>query len=152
MDGSNGSGDGLMAALFEAGGGLFALDTSRIEEIARAPAITPVRGSGDAVLGIANLRGRIITVLDATALLGLGRAAAGDDARILVTASGGESVGVLVERLRDVAEVERSSLRALSAGTARGGRAVREDLFLGAFEAQGRTAALLDPDKVLAAG
>jgi purine-binding chemotaxis protein CheW len=145
MGDSIASSETFMAAVFETGGGTFAIGSSRIEEIARVPAITPVRGAGKAVLGIANLRGRIITVLDAAAILGFGRGAAGEGARILVADGGGESIGLLVEGLRDVVEVERSTLRVFSGGSG-------EDRFLGAFESQGRTAVLLDPDKVLAAG
>jgi purine-binding chemotaxis protein CheW len=148
MDEGNGSGDTFMAAVFEAGESLFGIDSARIEEIVRVPAITPVRGSSDYVLGIANLRGRIVTVLDVSARLGLGAAGIGEDARILVASSGGESIGILVRRLRDVMEVERSDLRALAGEVG----AAREDLFLGVFDAQGRMTALLDPDKILEAG
>jgi len=146
MDGDRGGDDRFMAAVFEAGKELLALDSSRIEEIVRIPAITPVRGASACVLGVANLRGRIITVLDAAALLGLGATRPIDDARILVVASGGELIGILVERLRDVVEVERSSLRGL------GGERdpARDERFLGVFDAQGRAAALLDPDLILA--
>lgn len=135
-----------MSALFEANGNFLALDSSRVEEIVRVPAITPVRGSPPYILGIANLRGRIITVLDIAALLGFGPASIGDGARILVAESGGEPVGILVEALHDVVETEHSGLRPIAQAIG----AARESLFLGAFEAQGRTAALLDLDAVLA--
>jgi Chemotaxis signal transduction protein len=154
MDGETKAEEAMLAAVFEAGGALIAIDSSRVETIARVPRVTAVRGASAQVLGIANLRGRIITVLDAGKLLGLvpsardGEAAPiGEDARILVAEIGGESIGVLVERVRDVVEVDSDAVQRSS----REGGAAQGELFAGIFEAQGKTIALLDLDKALSA-
>jgi purine-binding chemotaxis protein CheW len=136
-----------MAVTFEASDTVIGMDASCVEEIVRVPPITPVRGAADHVLGIINLRGRIVTVIDISARLGFGAAAVGDEARILVTTVGGESIGALVPRLADVLEAERSEIRRI-AGDIKGASG---ELFLGVFEKGGRLAALLDTDKALSA-
>ena len=147
MDEETKTAETLLAVVFEAGGSLFAIDSSRVEEIARLPRITAVRGAEEQVLGIANLRGRIITVLDAAMLLGFGPTPLGEEARILVANQVGESIGLVVERLRDVVEVEQEGLHLISCE----GASPRAELYLGAFEEGGRTVALLAPDRILEA-
>jgi purine-binding chemotaxis protein CheW len=146
IEGDADASGGLMVAVFEAAGGLLGIDSSRIEEVVRVPMITPVRGSSEYVLGIANLRGRIITVLDVSARLGLGRTAIGEDSRMLVATSAGESIGALVARLHDVVEINRSSLRSLAGKTG-----TAQDRFsLGVVNVQGKGVAFVDVDRVFA--
>jgi purine-binding chemotaxis protein CheW len=137
----------FMAVTFEAADTSIGIDAASVEEIVRVPPITPVRGAGAHVLGIVNLRGRIITVVDVSARLGLGTAPIGDEARILVTTTKGESIGALVPRLSDVLEAERSDIRRI-AGDIKGASG---DFFVGVFEKSGRLTALLDPEKALSA-
>ncbi|MDA8427618.1 MAG: chemotaxis protein CheW [Treponema sp.] len=138
-------GESFMAVTFEIADTVIGIDAGLVEEIVRVPAVTPVRGAEAHVLGIVNLRGRIVTVLDVSMRLGLGPAAAGDEARILVTTTKGESIGALVPRLADVLEADRSEMRRLP-GDLKG---AKEDFFVGVFEKAGRLVALLDPEKAL---
>jgi purine-binding chemotaxis protein CheW len=138
---------GFLTVTFEVADTLIGIDSSCVEEIVRVPPITPVRGAEEHVLGIVNLRGRIITVVDVSARLGLGPAEIGDEARILVTVVKGESIGALVPRLSDVIEAEHSGMRRIS-GDIKG---VSSGYFLGVFENSGRLTALLDPEKALSA-
>lgn len=147
MDDETQNAEGFMAVTFEIGDTVIGIDAACVEEIVRIPRVTPVRGAGAAVLGIVNLRGRILTVIDVSLLLGLGPTEPGEHSRILVVQAGGESVGALVPVLSDVVEAERSELRRLS-GEVAGADAGH---FLGMFEKGGRIVALLDPEKALAA-
>src|SRR5215212_10273415 len=44
-----------------------------VREVVPDPALTPLPGAPGAVLGVVNLRGEVVPVLDTAALLGLGR-------------------------------------------------------------------------------
>jgi purine-binding chemotaxis protein CheW len=137
----------FMVVTFEVADTMIGIDAAYVEEIVRVPQVTPVRGADSHVLGIVNLRGRIITVVDVSARLGLGAVEIGDDTRILVTTIKGESVGALVPRLSDVLEAERPDIRRLS-GDVKG---VSRDFFIGVFEKAGRLTVLLDPEKAFSA-
>lgn len=76
--------------------GLFA---DEIESIADWRTPTPLPGAPPVVLGVVYIRGRMLTVLDAAALLGEAGAAA--PARI-VTLRGDEQVGLAVDRTGDL--------------------------------------------------
>jgi purine-binding chemotaxis protein CheW len=145
MNGTKTGEGAFMAVTFEVADTVIGVDARHVEEIVRVPSITPVRGARNYELGIVNLRGRIITVIDMSARLGLGAAAVGNDARILVTSTQDESVGILVPKLSDVVEADHSDIRRL-AGEVRG---VKDDYFVGVFEKAGRLTVLLDPEKAL---
>lgn len=137
----------LVIVTFEIGDALIGIDSSIVEEIVRVPPITPVRGSDEYVLGIVNLRGRIITIVDISVRLGLGAVEIDDGTRILVTTVRGEAIGAIVSHLSDVIETTHSTVQRL-AGHLKG---ANEEYFVGIFENAGRLIALLDPTKALGA-
>ena len=126
---------------------LIGIRSSEVEEIVRIPPITHVPNAPPYVLGIVNLRGRILTILDISNRLGLGVTAAGDDSRILIVTVKGESMGVLVPQLSDVVEIGKDEIKPMS-GSVLG---VSADHFLGLFEKDDRLIALLDPEATLMA-
>lgn len=137
----------FMAVTFEIGDALIGIDASCVEEIVSIPRVTPVRGAGVAVLGIINLRGRILTLIDVSVVLGFNPTEPNEGSRVLVVRARGESLGVLVPLLSDVIEAERRELRIISGEIA----GVDTGLFLGMFEKAGRVVALMDPEKALTA-
>ncbi|MET0147174.1 MAG: chemotaxis protein CheW [Ilumatobacteraceae bacterium] len=50
----------------------YAIDTARVREVIADPRATPLPGAPGWVLGVINLRGEVVPLLDTTALLGLG--------------------------------------------------------------------------------
>lgn len=135
---------GLMLVVFSAGDSFMAFDAAAVGELMRPPALTPVHGAPDYVMGVANLRGRILTVIDLERRLGLPRTAAQSDPRVLVMEEGGEAIGVYVPALADVIEAEElSPLGAELQGS-------DPELFLGVVERGGSLIAVLDPARSLA--
>jgi len=55
---------------FLADGEFFAVDVSLVEKVVRKMSITPVPSAPDAVAGIANMKGRVVTVMSLSELLG----------------------------------------------------------------------------------
>ena len=74
-----------------------------VAEIVRSPPITEVPRAPRCVLGVASVRGRLVTVIDGRRRLGLPEAAPGARSRILlVDTGGGEFVGVMVDAVLQV--------------------------------------------------
>jgi purine-binding chemotaxis protein CheW len=87
---------------FELAGELYALPVARIQEIQRARAITRVPHAPAPVRGIANLRGRVLVVVDLRQRLNLPPAALDERSRILVVSSRERSLGLLVDAAHQV--------------------------------------------------
>lgn len=79
-----------------------------VEEVLEVPALTRVPGTADWLLGIANVRGRIVPVVDICAYLGLEKAAPEEEWRMLVVERGELIVGLLVEQAFGMMQFERS--------------------------------------------
>jgi purine-binding chemotaxis protein CheW len=87
---------------FELAGELYALPVARIQEIQRAGGITRVPHAPPPVRGIANLRGKVLVVVDLRLRLGLPPAVADERSRILVVSSRQRSLGLLVDAAHQV--------------------------------------------------
>jgi purine-binding chemotaxis protein CheW len=87
------------------GAASFGIPIDKVREIVMVPDITPVPDSGPYVLGIINLRGRILPVIDLALRLALGSGPRERTGRILVVEQDVQHlVGLLVD---DAAEVLR---------------------------------------------
>jgi hypothetical protein len=78
----------VQALLLPVGADRYALELTAVREVVRAPAVVPLPGAPPAVLGLMNLRGEVVPVLDTAALLGSGRT--GGVAFAAVVEAGGE--------------------------------------------------------------
>lgn len=129
-----------LAVCCQVGDALCAFDTEPVQEIVRVQQITRVHRAPASVLGIVNLRGRIITVVDLRRRLDLGVGEITDDARILIAEWKGEPIGFLIEREAGAVEYDPESLRPSpeNLGSRLGG------MVLGVFRSEERLVALLD--------
>lgn len=135
----------LLVSTFYLRDALFALDTALVEEVVRLRRITRVARAPKQVLGIMNLRGKIVTVLDLKAMLQLGTASSGDESRLYIVRDGDGLAGLLVDRAADVIELD-------STGLEKPPDSVRDAVgrFLrGVARAGGRLVAVLDLPAVL---
>jgi purine-binding chemotaxis protein CheW len=85
------------------GGEHYALPVAGVLEVAPMGEISPVPGAPRPVLGVRNLRGQVLPVVDLGAVLGV--AAGGGHSRILVAESGSRRAGLAVESVLGVAEL-----------------------------------------------
>jgi purine-binding chemotaxis protein CheW len=104
-------GQTILLATFFVRDALCALDAARIQEVIRLGPLTPVRHAPEAVAGIVNLRGKIVTVLDLGLRLGFSRLVAGPECRIFIMEDAGEFIGLLVDRVDEVVETDPSKLQ-----------------------------------------
>lgn len=104
-----------MLASFRLDDAWYGLDALLIQEVVRLRDCTPVPSAAHFVTGILNLRGKIVTVLDLKARLGLPPADAIHLKPILVIPFRSEQVGLLIDEIDDVIEIDPSRLEALPA-------------------------------------
>jgi purine-binding chemotaxis protein CheW len=91
-------------------GDRYAIELLRVQEVVRLSPIMAMRGAPAAVLGIMNLRGRVVPVFDLGRWLGAGEAAPGDRARVVVVERDDELIGLLVSAVDDVVTLDGSGI------------------------------------------
>ena len=84
------------------GGQLFGLPISRVQDVFMPERLTRVPLSSQEIAGVLNLRGRIVTVVDMRARLGLPRAEAGQPPMAVGVDLRGESYGLLIDTIGEV--------------------------------------------------
>jgi purine-binding chemotaxis protein CheW len=124
---------------------LCALDASGVQEVIRVESVTPVRHAPGDVAGVINLRGRIVTLLDLGMILGSGRSAVTPASRILIIEDRNEFLGVLVDRVGEMIEVDSGQEDSLPVNLP----ASQTRFFRGVCRAGGRVITLLNPAAVL---
>jgi purine-binding chemotaxis protein CheW len=96
---------------FDVGGQRFGVELLKVQEVQRVPTIVPVRGAPSDLLGIINLRGVIVHVIDLGLHLGFAATdARSDAARVVVLEANGNAVGLLVSRVAEVASLRDSDI------------------------------------------
>src|SRR5258706_5938365 len=92
----------LRLVCFELRGQELALPIEDVRETLPIQPITRVVLTPPCLAGVFSLRGDIVPAIDLGVLLGLARTEVGDDSRIVVVGSKVGSVGIVVDRLRDL--------------------------------------------------
>jgi purine-binding chemotaxis protein CheW len=94
---------------FSVAGQLFGVPVIRVQDILTPDVIAPVPGSPRQVRGLINLRGRIVTVIDMRARLGLPRADDGKPPMAVGVDLRGESYGLLIDQIGEVLRLPEAS-------------------------------------------
>lgn len=89
---------------------LFGMDILKVQEINKNMERTKVPHAPDYVLGIINLRGRIVTIVDLGRKLGLSPTRQSDDNRNVIVDCQNEYTGLLVDRIADVVSIDESRI------------------------------------------
>jgi purine-binding chemotaxis protein CheW len=100
-----------LLATFRVSDAWYALEAEVVLEVIRVSSITAVAHAPAEVVGVINLRGRIVTLLDVGMLIGFGASKIGHTSRILVVEDHGEYIGLLSDQVGDVRDVAVSSLQ-----------------------------------------
>jgi purine-binding chemotaxis protein CheW len=82
------------------------IEAERVREILLEQELTPVPRAHPSVLGLLNLRGRIVTAIDARHRLGLPTRDPGEGIAHVITWGEGEAVSLVVDAEREVVEVD----------------------------------------------
>jgi len=101
----------------------YALESRVLREIVRLTDFTPVPGAADFLVGVTNLRGAILPVVDLRRFFGLPDRGLTDQSRVLVLGQDRPDVGVLADETHELASVRADGIFAPSATAPSGGRA-----------------------------
>ena len=124
---------------------MFGCEIAVVREIIPARLATRLPGSPGYVLGLINLRGTVITVIDLVQRLGAGTADAREGSIVLV-AFGPRSVGLAVDEVRDVQTLVPE---AVDAAAAQAGGGVPEAIVRGVARTPAGLVTMLDVRAVL---
>jgi purine-binding chemotaxis protein CheW len=127
----------------------YGLEILRVREIIGMMAITPVPRTPDFVLGVINLRGKVIPVIDLRLKFGLPYKDPDDRTCVIVVEvmSEGQTVqmGIVVDRVNEVVDVKANEVEP----TPSFGVNLDTTFILGMAKVQGKVKILLDIDRVL---
>lgn len=96
---------------FELAGQLYGLEILKVQEVLAAAEIESVPGAPAQILGISNLRGSIVTILDLRRRLGLAPLDGDGPACVVVVDGFGEPVGLRVDRVVDVRSLRAGAVK-----------------------------------------
>lgn len=131
---------------FHIGDTLMGIDLRLVQEINEEMRFTNVPCSPDYILGIMNLRGQIVTVIDLGLKIGFPPAKISSASRISIVHSKGEYIGLLVDRVADVISVNRKNIAEPPPNL----KGTQGRFFQGVIQTQSQDLlALLDVDNVL---
>jgi purine-binding chemotaxis protein CheW len=136
---------------FELGGEEYAIEVERVEVVLETVPITRVPNAPAHLRGVINYRGAVIPVADLKTRFGEGRTAAVEGSSVIVLhiRYGGEDlvVGILADGVREVIDLERSSIERPPQMGAR----VDDALIAGIGEQGGKFIVVLDIDEAFKA-
>ncbi|MFT5731234.1 MAG: purine-binding chemotaxis protein CheW [Desulforhopalus sp.] len=132
-------------ATFYIGDALCGMDILKVQEINKIMQMTKVPQAPDYVLGILNLRGQIVTILDLGKKLGLGETDMSQDPRNIIVNSAGGHVGLLVRRISDVVSANMEKRERAPANMS----GIQGEFFTGVYKTNDHLIGILDVDKVL---
>ena len=137
--------DTVELASFYVGESLCGMDILKVQEINKLIEMTRVPQAPEYVMGILNLRGEIVTIVDLGKKLGLKSTEISDKTRNVIVNSNGEHIGLMVEKISDVVQAEWEKVEAPPVNI--GG--VQGKYFIGVFKTEDHLIGILDVEKVL---
>ena len=88
----------------------YGINVMQVQEVLRYTEIAPVPGAPSYVLGIINLRGNVVTVIDTRQRFGLHNAEITDNSRIVIIEADKQVVGILVDSVAEVVYLRQSEI------------------------------------------
>mgnify|MGYP001035256636 FL=1 len=89
----------------------YGIQVMQVQEVLRLTDIAPVPGASEYVMGIINLRGNVVTVIDSRKRFKLPEKESDDSTRIVIIETENEQVvGILVDSVAEVAELRTSEI------------------------------------------
>ncbi|KLV05853.1 chemotaxis protein CheW [Photobacterium aquae] len=123
----------------------YGINVMQVREVLRYSEIAPVPGAPDYVLGIINLRGNVVTVIDTRARFGLMPGDISDNTRIVIIEAEKQVIGILVDSVAEVVYLRSSEIDSTpSVGTEESAKFIQ-----GVSNRDGELLILVDLNKLL---
>ena len=88
----------------------YGINVMQVQEVLRYSEIAPVPGAPSYVLGIINLRGNVVTVIDTRQRFGLASSEVTDNTRIVIIEADKQVIGILVDSVAEVVYLRQSEV------------------------------------------
>jgi purine-binding chemotaxis protein CheW len=123
----------------------YGINVMQVQEVLRYTEIAPVPGAPDYVLGIINLRGNVVTVIDTRSRFGLPPTDITDNTRIVIIEADEQVLGILVDSVAEVVYLRSSEIdSAPNVGTEESAKFIQ-----GVSNRSGQLLILVDLNKLL---
>ena len=97
---------------------IYCINVMQVQEVLRYTEIAPVPGAPNYVIGIINLRGNVVTVIDTRVRFGLMPSEVSENSRIVIIEAEKQVIGILVDGVAEVVYLRSSEIdMAPSVGT-----------------------------------
>lgn len=132
-------------ATFYVGRALCGMDILKVQEINKLMEMTKVPQAPDYMVGILNLRGQIVTIIDLGQKLGLGNIEVSNESRNIIVNTPGEHVGLLVSRISDVVMADPDKIEPAPANM----NGIQGAFFTGVYKTENKLIGILNIKEVL---
>lgn len=88
----------------------YGINVMQVQEVLRYTEIAPVPGAPMYVLGIINLRGNVVTVIDTRSRFGLESSEVTDNTRVVIIEAEKQVIGILVDSVAEVVYLRASEI------------------------------------------
>ncbi|MCM2678993.1 chemotaxis protein CheW [Echinimonas agarilytica] len=88
----------------------YGINVMQVQEVLRYTEIAPVPGAPNYVMGIINLRGNVVTVIDTRSRFGLVGSEVTDNSRIVIIEAEKQVIGILVDSVAEVVYLRSSEI------------------------------------------
>ncbi|MPY24878.1 chemotaxis protein CheW [Shewanella psychropiezotolerans] len=123
----------------------YGINVMQVQEVLRYTEIAPVPGAPHYVLGIINLRGNVVTVIDTRSRFGLASSDVDDSTRIVIIEAEKQVIGILVDSVAEVVYLRASEIdSAPNVGTEESAKFIQ-----GVSNRENELLILVDLDKLL---
>lgn len=137
----------LLVSTFYIDDARFGIDSICVQEVVNVKGLTRVHHAPPYVQGVMNLRGRIVTVIDLGEKLSMSALEITNESRIFIVDWKQEHVGLLVERVAEIAEISKDEIKQPPDNV----NGVQASMLNGVFKtASGHLVGLLNIDAILA--
>ncbi|MGI1677459.1 MAG: chemotaxis protein CheW [Cellvibrionaceae bacterium] len=100
----------LQWVTFKLAGEIYGINVMQVQEVLRYSEIAPVPGAPAYVLGIINLRGNVVTVIDTRHRFGLMSGEVSENTRIVIIEAEKHVIGILVDSVAEVVYLKQSEI------------------------------------------
>ncbi|MGE5509196.1 MAG: chemotaxis protein CheW [Chitinophagales bacterium] len=138
--------DKLQLVVFHLGGAEYAVTIDQVQEIINVAEITRVPRAPHYILGVFNLRGKILPAIDLKQRLGLGATDLTGTSRLVVVKVGEHVVGLLVDGVSETTQVDAANVEPASVMMG----SLAQELVEGIVKLDDRLLTWLDLERVLA--
>ena len=121
---------------------VYAIQAEKIIEIVQLPALTLLEKAPEYIVGLLNLRGTVVSVIDLSMILGFHRKVYSVECQVLILNVNNKKIGIIIDSVKDVMQFEKKLLEPLP-------YASKEHTITGVYKDDNGLIAFLDLDKVI---